>query len=185
MQLVVCPWEISGGTSGGCGSRCPARIILTWISFHSNPPPGGGHLFSAISVSLCASECTYTVTGTCARAYMWDMCVCLWDCMQTRFCACVQVHSVTIQIGLTHTDPEKSLTWLPVLTLAYRCVVTIMHLQIIHLLAKHFVIHILLRTTQPRSASGWRILTHIIITWDQCLSHSADGINKGSTFPDH
>lgn len=52
-------------------------------------------------MSLCASESAYTVTDLCVC-----VCVCLRACMQINFCVCVQVHSVSIQIVVTHNDPE-------------------------------------------------------------------------------
>lgn len=60
-----------------------AHIVLTWISFHSNPPPGGEHLLRAICVSLCASESTYTVTGLCVC-----VCVCGLACKYVFVCVC-------------------------------------------------------------------------------------------------
>lgn len=62
-----------------------AHIVLTWISFHSNPPPGGGHLFRAICVSLCASESAYTVTDLCVCVCV---CVCGLACKYIFVCVC-------------------------------------------------------------------------------------------------
>lgn len=113
-------------------------------------------------MSLCASECTYTVTGTCARAYMWDVCVCVFVGLHanTFLCVCAGAFSDYSNRSDSH-QPEKSLTRLPVLTLAYRCMVMIMYLQILHLLAnkKHFVMHILLflelRVNDTAQESVW------------------------------
>lgn len=137
MQLLVCPWEISGGTSGGSVSRCLARIILTWISFHSNPPPGGGHLFGAICVSLCVSVCVrvhiHSHWAVHADIHVGYVCVFVGLHANTFWCVCAGVFSDYSNSSDSHW-PRK-ITQLTSCIDTYRCMEMTIYLYIIYVLA--------------------------------------------------
>lgn len=119
-------------------------------------------IYSVQSACLCVRQSAHTQSLGRARGHICGMCVCVFVGLHanTFLCVCAGAFSDYSNRSDSH-QPEKSLTRLPVLTLAYRCVVMIMYLQILHLLAnkKHFVMHILLflklRVNDTAQESVW------------------------------